>query len=37
LAVGAATAEAVWPSVQVALMAVLIERILYRFRIFWMP
>ena len=37
LGVGAATAEAVWPSVQVALMAVLIERILYRFKIFWMP
>jgi hypothetical protein len=37
LVVGAATAEAVWPSVQVALMAVLIERILYKFKIFWMP
>ena len=37
LAVGAATTEAVWPSVQVALMSVLIERVMYRTKIFWMP
>lgn len=37
LVVGAATTEAVWPSVQVALMAVFIERVMYRTKIFWMP
>jgi len=36
-AIGLATTETIWSSVQVALISVLIERILYRFRIFWMP
>ena len=37
LLIGAATTEAVWPSVQVALLSVLIERIMYRTKLFWMP
>ncbi len=37
LIIGAAATVEIWPSVQVALMAVLCERIMNKAKLFWMP
>jgi hypothetical protein len=37
LIIGAASTLEVWPSIQVALMAVVCERIMNKAKLFWMP
>ena len=37
LIIGAAATVEIWPSVQVALIAVLFERIMNKAKLFWMP
>jgi len=37
LIIGAASTVEIWPSVQVALMAVICERIMNKAKLFWMP